>query len=201
MIPTQPDSHPPTRKGLPPVAWVGIGCGGVLVIAILSTALLVGWGKRTYQEAQETLVEVERSIQAEVEAEMVRVSEEAKREAEELLSRAAIGDPSDIPAWVPRYPDAKDEQMFYHETVEGGLEGSFFFNSSANPQELEKFFEGQTSSFPARTNRTTEEGEETRRTLEYECEGKKLEVILVEKDSTEDTLVIVNYEEAITDSP
>lgn len=34
----------PKKKGLPPLAWVGIGCGVLLLIGGIAFALLVGWG-------------------------------------------------------------------------------------------------------------------------------------------------------------
>lgn len=33
---------PPAKKGLPPLAWAGIGCGGLFLIAVVAGALLVG---------------------------------------------------------------------------------------------------------------------------------------------------------------
>lgn len=42
----------PKKKGLPPLAWVGIGCGGMLAIAIIGGAFLFGWGKRKFNEFQ-----------------------------------------------------------------------------------------------------------------------------------------------------
>jgi hypothetical protein len=41
------------KKGLHPMAWVGMGCGGLLVIAIIAVALVVGWGKRKFSELQD----------------------------------------------------------------------------------------------------------------------------------------------------
>ena len=32
----------PKRKGLPPLAWAGIGCGGLFLFAVVAGALLVG---------------------------------------------------------------------------------------------------------------------------------------------------------------
>ena len=37
----------PAKKGLPVLGWVGIGCGTVLVIAVVVVSLMVGWCKRT----------------------------------------------------------------------------------------------------------------------------------------------------------
>jgi hypothetical protein len=35
------------KKGIPPLAWVGIGCGTLVVTAVLVISLLIGWCKRT----------------------------------------------------------------------------------------------------------------------------------------------------------
>jgi len=51
-----PDQVANQKKGLHPMAWVGMGCGGLLVVAILAIAVLVGWGKRKIKEVQESLV-------------------------------------------------------------------------------------------------------------------------------------------------
>jgi hypothetical protein len=43
MMPPPPHSGaPPARKGLPPLAWAGIGCGSLALLAAIAGALLVG---------------------------------------------------------------------------------------------------------------------------------------------------------------
>lgn len=37
------------------MAWVGMGCGGLLVVAIIAVALVVGWGKRKVSEIQDEI--------------------------------------------------------------------------------------------------------------------------------------------------
>ena len=46
---TQAPPPPPVseKKGIPALGWVGIGCGGLLIVAIIAVSLLVGWCKRT----------------------------------------------------------------------------------------------------------------------------------------------------------
>lgn len=43
----------PSQKGIPALGWVGIGCGTILVIAIVVISLLVGWCKRTVGDLSE----------------------------------------------------------------------------------------------------------------------------------------------------
>jgi hypothetical protein len=35
------------KKGIPPLGWVGIGCGTLVIIAVLVISLLIGWCKKT----------------------------------------------------------------------------------------------------------------------------------------------------------
>ncbi len=43
----------PAKKGLPVLGWVGIGCGTVVVIAVVVVSLMVGWCKRTVGDLSE----------------------------------------------------------------------------------------------------------------------------------------------------
>jgi hypothetical protein len=40
--PLQSPGVPPAKKGLPPLAWAGIGCGGLALLAVIAGGLLVG---------------------------------------------------------------------------------------------------------------------------------------------------------------
>ena len=51
--PAQPPLVEPPKKGLHPLAWVGIGCGGLLVVVIIAGAILVGMAKRKYEEIRD----------------------------------------------------------------------------------------------------------------------------------------------------
>ncbi|MEM9236051.1 MAG: hypothetical protein AAGB14_04680 [Verrucomicrobiota bacterium] len=45
-----PPSPEAPKKGLHPMAWVGIGCGGLLLIAVIVGAIAVRWGMSAYDE-------------------------------------------------------------------------------------------------------------------------------------------------------
>ncbi|MFC7338154.1 hypothetical protein ACFQY0_13250 [Haloferula chungangensis] len=51
--PPPQQGHVSPRKGLHPLAWVGIGCGGLTVLAIIAGAFLFGAGKRMFDQAME----------------------------------------------------------------------------------------------------------------------------------------------------
>ncbi len=44
---------PPAKNGLPVIGWVGIGCGTMILIAIIVISLLIGWCKRTVGDISE----------------------------------------------------------------------------------------------------------------------------------------------------
>lgn len=54
---TPPPQYPeaaPKKKGLPPLAWAGIGCGGLFLVAVVAIALMVGTcAKKGIQMASE----------------------------------------------------------------------------------------------------------------------------------------------------
>lgn len=52
--PPQYPGLPPAKKGLPPLAWAGIGCGGLLLAAVVAMVLMVGTcAKKGIQMASE----------------------------------------------------------------------------------------------------------------------------------------------------
>lgn len=51
-----PPPAAPKKKGLPALAWIGIGCGGILLIGLLAMAAFVSWGAhkvKTFAEKSE----------------------------------------------------------------------------------------------------------------------------------------------------
>ena len=55
--PPQPPQVQAPKKGLHPLAWVGIGCGGLLLLGIIAGAFLFGAVKRKYDEAVKEFAE------------------------------------------------------------------------------------------------------------------------------------------------
>lgn len=52
----EPQGAPPVpqeKKGIPVLGWIGIGCGTILIIAIIAVSLLIGWCKRTVGDLSE----------------------------------------------------------------------------------------------------------------------------------------------------
>ena len=194
----------PSKSGGKPLMWVGIGCGTLLIIAIIGVALVIGWGKRQLEEAKQTLAEVEAEIQAEAQAELERHLELMKENPSlladpETMATSGI-DPAVIPGWVPRYPQAGAEAMFYHDEIETAVEGSFYFNTNDGVPAVQKFYLDQMASYPEQEVSESESEGESRWTLEGRDGARELTVIVVTKEGMEETLVIVNYEVAMMES-
>jgi hypothetical protein len=130
---------PPPKKGLPPLAWVGIGCGGlVVVIGVIAVITAMAVGKKVIagfkdhpgKDAVHELVERMPDYQ--------KIDEDAEKGTITLHSRAsgetvttdydplvlgrtevkdaagaprpiASGDLAKVPSWVPRHPAAETE--------------------------------------------------------------------------------------------
>jgi hypothetical protein len=63
------------KKGLHPMAWVGIGCGGIVLIGVVVMALLVGWCSRKVDEVTRDFQENPERAAAEM---MVRMNPEVE---------------------------------------------------------------------------------------------------------------------------
>lgn len=76
---------PPTakKKGLSPLAWVGIGCGVILLIGLVAAALLVGWGAKKAGdmardfEANPAMSAAKMAVRVNPELELVEADDEA----------------------------------------------------------------------------------------------------------------------------
>jgi hypothetical protein len=75
---------PPSNKGLPVIGWVGIGCGTLIVIAVVVVTLMVGWFKRTVGDLSEFKKNPEKAaaeLMVKMNPELTKVSQdEAKGE-------------------------------------------------------------------------------------------------------------------------
>lgn len=71
------------KKGLSPLAWVGIGCGAILLIGVIAFALLIGWGaKKAGDMAREfednpAMAAAKLMVRANPELELVEADDEA----------------------------------------------------------------------------------------------------------------------------
>lgn len=109
-----PIQQPPARKGLHPLAWVGIGCGGLLVVAIIAVAFLFGAAKRKYDSVVKEFKEnpqkvvAEKVVELNPDFEMLSENDEA---GEMTIRNKATGEETTI-----SYQDLAEGKL----TVKGG---------------------------------------------------------------------------------
>jgi hypothetical protein len=78
-----PQPVPPSRKGLSPLAWIGIGCGALAVLAVIGFSIMVlagGWFLKKQADKLEknpTLVAAEWFVRANPDLEVVSTDEDA----------------------------------------------------------------------------------------------------------------------------
>jgi len=159
------------KKGLPTMAWVGIGCGGIAILGIIVVAVVVFWGMKTVgrmasnpgKTAAEMMLKVNPDIEkvsenestGEVTIRVKKTGEQVTLKYDELASgRISVkdadgkvtqlggGDLSRVPDWVPHYPGATEEvSVFQSEASGGDLSGMFTAKTNDSSEIVEKFFE------------------------------------------------------------
>ncbi len=159
------------KKGMPALAWVGIGCGGIILIGIIVAAVFIFWGVKAVgrmasnpgKAAAEMMLKVNPDIEkvseneatGEVTIRVKKTGEQVTLKYDELASgRITVkdadgkvtqlggGDLSKVPAWVPHYPGATEEvAVFQSESTGGDSSGMFTAKSNDSSEVVEKFFE------------------------------------------------------------
>lgn len=151
--PMPPPPPPAVRKGIPALGWIGIGCGTLVVIAVIASAVLIGWCQRTLGDftgnpekaAAEMIVRfhpdltlvgsddakgemtVRTSSGEEVTVSYKEISEGrfSVRDAEGNLHRFGQMDLSSLPAWVPRPEEMEAAQSFFQTEDNQRLAGAY----------------------------------------------------------------------------
>ncbi len=211
----QPPAPPPApaekKKGLPPLAWAGIGCGTLVLVAIVvALVLLIGWCRRTVDEFQENpeRATARMVVKMNPELEMVREDEAAgtitvrTKDGEEMtLGYADIAEGritftdadgnvagtigiDEVPAWVPRVPGL-DETVLAGQSVENGKTTGFYAGTStAGAEEIERAFldEAQTGGFSTTTSNTVTLNDVVHRTVNISGGGRELTLSISGKE-------------------
>jgi hypothetical protein len=122
---------PPTaKKGLGPLAWVGIGCGVLLVLAVIA---VVATGIFVKNKVDEVVDIGEDGVKVKTDEGTVDVGAGGVTvtDAEGRVSTLG-GATGDLPGWVPAYPNAgSPEGVFASENPEG--KSATFTVSTADP--------------------------------------------------------------------
>ncbi len=174
----QPPAIPPTlppqapaKKGMPALAWVGIGCGGLLLIALALGVYVFILAKQKIDEIAANPEKAAAGMVISMHPELKMLSQdEAKgtmtlrtadgkemtlsykdiKEGKFIMTDkdgnvTSIGSPdlSQVPAWVPKAPDLTEGSSMFHTEAGGKVAGQFSGKSAMKAEDLKRFFEEQ----------------------------------------------------------
>lgn len=142
------DGTQPVRQGLPPLAWVGIGCAVLAVIGVAVVALTVGFGVFTAKRVIDKHVDIsdgQVTVKTE-EGEYTVDTTDAKEGGKVTFTgpdgTATLGATLDnVPAWVLLYPDASKHQGTYNVVANGQAGGAVVSTTSDDPDKVAAYFE------------------------------------------------------------
>jgi hypothetical protein len=181
MTENSQNPHPtPVKKGLPAIAWVGIGCGSFVIIALIVVSFGDGWFKRNVDV--EELQRNQSKAAAELADGKINMR---KRDSEPAPS--GYKPVSEMPSWVPRPPNSKETDGSNHSSDATNVTGLFVANSKESVEALGNFFTAEALkidlSKSADTTFNTAGAEN--RTITFEGEGRRLNITMLGTETGE----------------
>jgi hypothetical protein len=214
----------PVKKGLPVLAWAGIGCGGLLIVAIIAGVFIFNKVKKKFEDISKNPEKAAAELFISMNPEFEMISEDndkgtmtiRSKSGEELTlsykdisqgrfevtdasgNKTSIGsaDLSKVPAWVPMPPDLTDVASLFHTQSGSKGTGMIVGKSRQGAEALKAFFEGESSAKNLGTSTSTfiDTGDAALHTLKYSSNGRSLEIIIT-VTSGEPTQVNIHYSE------
>jgi hypothetical protein len=225
--PTLPPSLPPqaaANKGMSPIAWLGIGCGGLLLIcAAIGIYAFFIVKKKIGEFAANPEKALAESVIA-MNPEFKKLSQDDQKgtmtirtkNGEELTfsykdiaegkimlkdkdgntTRIGSANLSQVPAWVPMVPDLSDGISMFHSEAANEISGQFSGKSARTAEDLRAFFEGEAASLELEneSSGSTQADGTSMITLGFSGSGKSLTIVIIEKPG-EGSLVNTTYSE------
>lgn len=206
------------------MAWVGIGCGGLLLIALalgvygffIAKEKLGEFAANPEKTAAEMVVSMtpdfEKISQDDAKGTMtirIKGGEKMTLSYKDIAegkftvtdkdgNTTMIGssDLSHVPAWVPKAADFTEGLSIFHSEAGNEISGQFSGKSTRGAEDLRTFFEGEASSLGllSSSSSSVNMGSTARITLGFSGGGKSLNIVITEKPSSA-TLVNTNYSE------
>lgn len=166
-----PPQMPPKKKGLHPLAWVGIGCGGLTLIGLIVIGLISWFAYTKVKELARNPAKASAELMVQANPDIEKVSENetagemtirVKSTGEEItlkynelangkisikdkdgnISVLGQGDLSKVPAWVPRYPGIADEATSFQVENSGKHSGVLSGTTSDSVDAIKNFYDG-----------------------------------------------------------
>ena len=209
---------------MPALAWVGIGCGGLLLIAlalgvygfIVAKKKIDEFAANPEKAAAEMVISMapdfEKLSQDDAKGTMTirtKGGEEMTLSYKDIAegkftvtdkdgNTTMVGSPdlSNVPAWVPKAPDFTDGLSVFHSEAANEISGQFSGKSKRGAEDLRTFFESEASSLglTSSSSSSVNMGSTTTISLDFSGGGKSLKIVITEKPGSA-TLVNTNYSE------
>jgi hypothetical protein len=216
---------PPTKKGLPALGWIGIGCGTLTLIGAVVLVLLIGFCKRKVGEftrnpekaAAELMVRMNPNLtkvsQDDAKGEMTLRTKDGQemtmsykdisqgkftlKDAKGNVARIGQADLAELPAWVPRVPKAESTTGSFQNQAAGKLSGLYTATTAESISGVEQFFKTAAAKLAmTETDRVAVISDGIEsRTLTYDGHGRQLNIVITGKPG-ETVQVNVGYSEA-----
>lgn len=224
VIPPTLPPQAPAKKGMPAIAWVGIGCGGLLAIALAVAVYVFIVAKKKIEEFAANPEKAAAELMVSMNPELEQVSQDdgkgtmtiRTKDGEEMTlsykdiaegkivvtdkdgntTRIGSSDLSQVPAWVPKAPDLTDGVSVFHSEAGNQVSGQFSGKSPRGSEELRTFFEGEASAkgLTNSSHSSMNMGSTSTITLGFSGGGKSLSIVITGKPG-EAALVNTNYSE------
>lgn len=222
-----PPPQPPlagNKKGMPALAWVGIGCGTFVIIGIIGAVFAVGWlkgkvdnfAKNPDKAAAELLVKVNPDLEMVSQddkkgemtirtkkGEVVTLSYKdiAKGKitvtgADGSVSQLGGADISKVPSWVPQAPGLSDTYGAFHQETPKEITGAYSAKTTTSPEDLEEFFKTEAGKLGLTSSSRSSFSANGAETVSFKHSGGKRELsVVVTVKPGEGSALLVTYRE------
>jgi len=209
---------------MPVGAWIGIGCGTLVLIAGVAMILLIGFCKHKVGEftknpekaAAELIVKMNPDLtkvsQNDAKGEMTYRTKDGQevtmsykdisegkftvKDAKGNIAQFGKADLSNVPAWVPRVPKLQSAVGAFHNQEVDKVSGLYSASSDESPDRLEEFFKAEAGKLKlTESSRQAIHAEGVEnRTATYQGTKRQLNIIITGKPG-EAAQIQVGYEE------
>lgn len=191
-----------TNKGLSPLAWAAIGCGALVLVAVIAVAAVGGFAYFKVKEHVEVddqgnvrVKTPDGDLEFDTSGDGGSVKIKGKDGSE--VSWGANASLEDVPEWVREilYPDATATQGTWHTSTPDGIAGVVSITTDDDPKEVLAFFKDKLEDagyeISGESTTSTPQGKFATIAGERSDEGRTVNVGVVQND--EQTQVTVNY--------
>lgn len=180
-------------KGLPALAWMGIGCAGIIFIGIVCVMLAGFWGygkMKTFasmpgKTGAELVIRMNHDLEKISENDVTREMTLRVKSTGKLITlkyddlarghfpQFVKGDLAKVPSWVPHYPAAADEAAAMQLEDANQVSGVLTFTTSDSIVAIKKFYEEEAGKLGFGDRRSSCLNIGGTENLSLECSGGK----------------------------